>query len=384
MMKKRLRPIFIIVLMTALFLLLAEVGARVLLWRSPLTPQLAEAATYAFTIQPHGRGDLLPNLRHIERTGIIPYYLQTNSDGLRNSKEIIEDTAVKRILAVGDSFTFGFYVDNYATFPARLEETLNQHGPHRVQVLNAGVIGYTIVDELAYLRDKGWALQPDVLVLGVYTNDIFDLSEQIRPYYARDARLAARQTDATTPPLRAVLRDHIALYSLWYRLRNGDFFAESIQIQDIPTISGLHQVYQDATFLKPNDPAYAPLWSAYTAHFRQLAQTAQEANIPLVVVLFPDLAQLPTTGGLPDVPQRFFAQLTAETGATYVDLLPIFRQIGDISSLYLMYYDPSAPINPDAPDAAVMAYVGDGHLSSYGNIVAARAVADVLLTSILD
>lgn len=378
-MKKVLRSSLIMVLMTLLFLILAEAVARFLLWRSPLTPQLAEADTYAFTIQPNGYGDLLPNLSHIERTGIIPYYLQTNSAGLRNREEIIEDESVKRILAVGDSFTFGFYVDNYATFPARLEETLNQQGPNRVQVLNAGVIGYTIVDELAYLRDKGLALQPDAIILGVYTNDIFDLSEHIRPYYARDVRLQRQANDRTTPPLRAVLRDHIALYSLWHRLRNGDFIVESTAVQDIPTISGLHQAYQDATFLKPNDPLYAPLWEQYAAHFRELVRLARDANIPLVTVLFPDLSQLPLDGGLPDVPQQFLAELTAETETIYIDMLPIFRQKGDISSLYLMYYDPTITINPQAPDAAVMAYVGDGHLSSYGNIITARAVADVLL-----
>jgi hypothetical protein len=97
------------------------------------------------------------------------------------------------------------------------------------------------------------------------------------------------------------------------------------------------------------------------------------------MVAFPDLAQMPVPGGLPDVPQQMLARVTADIGMPYLDLLPVFRDAGDIQSLYLMYYKDDAQFDPYAPDAAVMTYTGDGHPSPNGYLVTARAVAALLI-----
>jgi hypothetical protein len=63
----------------------------------------------------------------------------------------------------------------------------------------------------------------------------------------------------------------------------------------------------------------------------------------------------------------------------FLDLLPVFRAAGDIESLYLMHYNSHAEVAPGAPDAPVMIYTGDGHLSPYGHLVTARAVGAMLI-----
>jgi lysophospholipase L1-like esterase len=378
-MGRRLRVVFLIILITAVIIIALEFLARIILWRDGPINNLAAGFGFSQT----GYGDLAADLDSVER--ILhnrPYWLRTNSVGLRDVDEVNDDPDVFRILALGDSFTYGYYVHNEEAWPARLEETLNQRLEARFQVLNAGVPGFTVVDELDYLREKGLALEPDLVVIGFYTNDIFDFYPQIREYFARPVIL--RQTRNQTKvenDLASWLSENSALYHAVLRLRAG-FSEQSIEAEInrvTPTIPGLQELYRDMLFLNPDKPEYQEEWDSYASYFNDTVEFLSEQGVPIVLVAFPDLAQMPLEGGLPDYPQQFLSDLTAETKTPYLNLLPIFREKGDIQSLYLMYFNPDAPIDVNAPDAAVQSYTGDGHPSAYGHLVAARALADLLI-----
>jgi lysophospholipase L1-like esterase len=372
-MRRMVRVLLAMAFSLMVILLLMEGLARVVLWRSPDQPVEA-----GFGYSPTGYGDLTPNLNHVERLyPIRPYLLQTNSAGLRNDAEI-DDSAV-RILAIGDSFTYGMYVHNHETFPARLEERLRELG-HNVQVLNAGVPGYTISDSLDYLREKGLALRPDLVILGEYTNDVFDFYPPMREVMARSVLMQAAAQPVEISPVEVFLRQHVALYTALQQLRSQYGQAQiAAQVNRVtPTVPGLHNIYQDLTFLRPQD--FPDEWAAYEGALRELIALLQENHIPLVIVLFPDVAQLPPDSRLPDVPQQALARIAAETGTPLLDMLPVFREVGDVQSLYLMYFSPNAQIDPDAPDAAIRRYSGDGHPTPYGYLLTSRLLADLLLS----
>jgi lysophospholipase L1-like esterase len=371
-----LRTVLIMAFVTLFLFLLLEFGARLVLWRA----EEVEVVRGGFGFSTTGSGDLLPNLNSIETVyALRPYRLVTNSVGLRNTEELNNDEDVTRILAIGDSFTYGFYVHNEEAYPARLEEVLEQSNTGRYQVLNAGVPGYTLQDELAYLNEKGLALNPDVVILGVYTNDIFDYMPQMRQYFARQTMMATASGTALSvqSPLSVWLRQNSALYNGLLSLRGQLSAAQIAQtVANVtPTIEGLEVAYHNITFLAPDTPDNQVHWQAYEADFRALVATLNERNIPLIVVLFPDLNQFPENG-MPIRPQAFFAQLTQELNVPFVDMLPLFREQGTIQSLYLMYYDVNKPVNTNAPDAAVQAFTGDGHLSMYGHWLTAQALRE--------
>ncbi|MEZ4670571.1 MAG: SGNH/GDSL hydrolase family protein [Anaerolineae bacterium] len=359
-------------------MLTLEVIARASFWRTEYVPS---ALPTGFGYSASGLGDLTPNLDSVEE--ILhnrPYHLQTNSVGLRNIAELDTDPSTFRILALGDSFTYGYYVHNEETWPARLEELLNQHLQTRIQVLNAGVPGYTIVDQLEYLLDKGLKTEPNLVVIGFYTNDIFDFYPQIRQYFARSVLLKQDTPSVTAPvnPLITFLRQNSAIYRVLSRLR-ADAQVQAEVNRITPTIPGLDQLYRDMVFYNPDKPEYVEEWSEYDEHFREVVSHLSGRGIPVVLMAFPDLAQLPVDSGLPDRPQRFLAQLTADTGTPYLDLLPVYREQGEIQSLYLMYYNSNTQVDPTAPDAFVRSMWGDGHPSPYGHLVAARALANLLM-----
>ena len=81
---------------------------------------------------------------------------------------------VFRVLCIGDSITFGFNVDQPYPFARILEERLRRALPGRaIEVINAAVPGWTWIQGLRFLELEGFALDPDVVVIGHGTNDRF-------------------------------------------------------------------------------------------------------------------------------------------------------------------------------------------------------------------
>ena len=98
-----------------------------------------------------------------------------NKFGIRGSEITPSIPGVRRVIVLGDSFTFGQAVDDSALFSTRLEDRLKTASGLRYEVINAGVPGYGTAQELLMLRRLAAArIVGDVYVLNVFTNDILD------------------------------------------------------------------------------------------------------------------------------------------------------------------------------------------------------------------
>jgi len=130
---------------------------------------------------------------------------RTNKIGLRGPN--LRTDGARRILAVGDSCTFGWRVSEADTYPAQLEAVLNRRaGGDRYQVINAGVPGYTSYQGLVYLQEQGLALRPEIVVIGFGFNDTF-LTGDVETQLAR--------APLTTPFF--VVDDALIYHSSFYR-----------------------------------------------------------------------------------------------------------------------------------------------------------------------
>ena len=96
----------------------------------------------------------------------------TNRHGLR-SPEIAEKRPGEcRILSLGESTTFGAYVEGNQNYSSRLPEMLNKrYNTDRFTVVNAGVSAYTSFQSLTYLKLRGLKLKPDVVLWYHELND---------------------------------------------------------------------------------------------------------------------------------------------------------------------------------------------------------------------
>lgn len=101
--------------------------------------------------------------------------LGTNSLGLRNRE--LGPKAGTRILFLGDSFTQGLGVLEEDGFVRRSEKTLRQR--FQVEHVNAGMTGFSPGNELGLLRAIREKVQPDIVVLCLYQNDVYESGESL-------------------------------------------------------------------------------------------------------------------------------------------------------------------------------------------------------------
>jgi lysophospholipase L1-like esterase len=101
-----------------------------------------------------------------------------NKRGFRGKEFSLEKkSGVIRILVLGDSYTFGVYVQDDETYPAVLESALNRRGIN-AEVINAGYAdGWSPDEHYAWLVNEGLRYKPDVIIYGFFIgNDITDLA----------------------------------------------------------------------------------------------------------------------------------------------------------------------------------------------------------------
>ena len=88
---------------------------------------------------------------------------RVNELGLRGAS--INDAA-SRVLVLGDSVTFGWLLDEPATYVAQLDASLKQQfGTDRVSLLNAAVGGWGTGEYVAYLEEHGARVRPDAVLV---------------------------------------------------------------------------------------------------------------------------------------------------------------------------------------------------------------------------
>jgi len=96
--------------------------------------------------------------------------VRQNSLGLRGPEyDLSGSSNSTRVVVLGDSFTEAVQVSEGDSFSGRLQVLRPE-----LQVLNAGVGGYSNVQEYVYLGLYGELLDPDIVLVAVYDNDLVD------------------------------------------------------------------------------------------------------------------------------------------------------------------------------------------------------------------
>src|SRR5262249_16676137 len=111
---------------------------------------------------------------HVERTE-FSVDVRLNALGFRERRlPSPNPPGVLRVVALGDSFTQGYGVEEDEAWPRRLESVLDARRGGLHEVVNLGVPGANPRDYLSHLRDPGLAYEPDVVIVMVMANDVQD------------------------------------------------------------------------------------------------------------------------------------------------------------------------------------------------------------------
>ena len=140
--------------------------------------------------------------------------VRINENGLRDRERSYErPNDNKRILVLGDSFAWGYGVEESERFSQRLEETLG------VEVINAGVSGYSTDQELLWYREEGIKYETDLVILVVAGNDVGDNEQELVStiYYKPRFVLEKDQLIPTGYPVPKTSPQGLFIYSLSQR-----------------------------------------------------------------------------------------------------------------------------------------------------------------------
>jgi lysophospholipase L1-like esterase len=100
--------------------------------------------------------------------------VRINEKGLRDrSHSYKRQNGTERILVLGDSFAWGYGVEESERFSQQLEKSLN------VEVINAGVSGYSTDQELLWYKNEGIKYETDLIILELAGNDVGDNDRQL-------------------------------------------------------------------------------------------------------------------------------------------------------------------------------------------------------------
>jgi lysophospholipase L1-like esterase len=105
---------------------------------------------------------------------LSPEWPDINALGYRGDEiSIPKPEGIYRIIAMGGSNTYGFFLQPSETYPAQLQQVLREdYGYENVEVINAGVAGYTSFHIAANFASRYLELEPDLAIYYESSNDV--------------------------------------------------------------------------------------------------------------------------------------------------------------------------------------------------------------------
>ncbi|MEE2657691.1 MAG: hypothetical protein VX733_04245 [Candidatus Latescibacterota bacterium] len=306
-------------------------------------------------------------------SGVV-FRLQINSTGQRGSEIPPLTPSQRRVLFLGDSFTYGGAVPEDSTFVFQVGVHLRRAG-RQVIAINGGVPGYSTYQELAYQRYVAGELRPDVVVLAFFNgNDIRDNmvhtrnGEILSPALVGDFRAtrkpAIRSLDLVPDPLSGAdipLASGMALSTIQRSSMLGRLLIGRLNLllarqqADLRYLDpkSLYHYYEIGLFQGRTDPTFVEAKKLTLTCLRRLAQQVREDNAELLVVAIPSRNQvdpkawsqnlgelgveLEALGTLNmDAPGQVIRELCGSLGVPFVDLTQTFREHPDPASLFLV------------------------------------------------
>lgn len=168
---------------------------------------------------------------------------QLNADGFRDDAfDRPRADGERRVLVIGDSFAFGFGIDDRSrTFPAALEAELSVTQP--TDVFNAGVPGADCRRELDVLGATIDRVDPDLVLIAWYVNDAE--SNECKQEYVQQSRLIPLVSDVLLRHSALWRRLEPALVALCVRCGAKASYLDHLRrLHDVP--SGAHWAQREA------------------------------------------------------------------------------------------------------------------------------------------
>jgi lysophospholipase L1-like esterase len=348
------RDTAIILLITALMMASVEIGVRI------FAPQ--DLRTEYIEGGPLGLKD--PVLGHVNRPNVhahvrapefkVEYVVDSRGFRANNIQENNDGSdAATKILLIGDSFTFGAANQYDEIWAVKLSQLFKENDSD-VEIINAGVPGYSTAQQALFLERIFDDIRPDYVVVMYLPNDLFanepiEKSDDNRELATGDAsavigRGSKKSSLHSVTLLKRLLMNNDRLYSNLYKMTPRREYFETPVSDHVS-----HKIQATASI------------------FDRIHQFCEERNSKLVVVSVPQLFQVieqASTGANEEnldvsIPDARIRSLLADKDIVWISALDALsaHYAAEKQDLYHRY---------------------DGHLNALGNDVMARLIYDEL------
>lgn len=316
----------------------------------------------------------------------------TNSLGLRG--EELDSKAETRIIVFGDSNVEALFSRFENTFPERLRQALSRRGRPKVEVVNAGVIGFG-PDQALFLAERyAQTLRPDLMLFVVFADNDFGDLVRNRFFVAEPNGAVVRTTkfpvndygltleDRWSKPLRlpTYLYRKLGLEAKAQRETNYitsrlGFCEREYQTYvrgDADQINQFGDHYDFDLALFPDQPASQLKVTLMKAVIKEMANFSRKVDVPVALVVLPSVNDLSR-----EVPDMNYTLL--ERRSTQYDRRRLSRIVLEAASSNQI---PALDLYAHWMGIADHYYFpdGDNHWNNEGQRVAADLAADFILS----
>lgn len=310
--------------------------------------------------------------------------VHTNALGFRDHEIATpKPPGTTRLIAIGDSLTFGAGVEAGSAWPKRLERALRtRRAATSIEVVNAGVEAYWTRQEVELLRRRGLALDPDLVMIGFYWNDMPQHGlpgEPLPPEPPAPAGAGPPPRDTGAAPGAAgtagqgpatwglLDREGHILGRSWIPLELRSFLKRSRFLFALKqaadrfrfTLSPRKEsLWMDAVLAGRTTPRIDDAWRRVRRALADAVTLSREHDFRLFLAAFPIPGQILEDHPAALYPRRIL-EICDELSIPALDLLPVFRDgAAHPEDLFIRW---------------------DGHPTPLAHALAAEAIADTLL-----
>ena len=255
----------------------------------------------------------------------------TNSIGIRNQEVVVpKPDGIYRIVALGDSHTFGYAVEDKQTWPRQLEQQLRR-ADGSVEVINAGIAGLSIEQEVQFLKHQLMDLHPDLVVMAYYWNDmpiqgdpnaIWSADESLIPQSATKVSkstdtVKSRKKENSGSVVKSLFRESYLIYGIVQRI-------PYLQMKLSPS----HETaWKQSTLEGKSTPKIDAAWAFSQSQIEELRDLGKQNDVPVMMVAVPLFEQMVAKGFATSEYQDRLKNICGKNEILFVDPLESILKI---------------------------------------------------------